>query len=158
MYCVWCGRRRAQMMAGFELGGYLFLGATAQLIGLRYTSAIRGAFIVQLTTVLVPLLEGIKRRRLPDRWARCPGSCALPLPGYDVRAMCAATKRELPRGQARAPPRVTRGSSETTRPLCHVAAGRSRDQAAVAARRDDDAVRERREARAPRYSPRYSPR
>ena len=31
--------------------------------------------------------------------ARRVGSCALPLPGYDVRAMCAETGRELPRGQ-----------------------------------------------------------
>ena len=43
--------------AGAELGGYLFLASTLQVFGMRYTSATRGAFLVQLTTVFTPLLE-----------------------------------------------------------------------------------------------------
>ena len=58
---------RAAILAGLELGGYLFLGSTVQIFGMRYTSAGRAAFIVQLTTVVVPLLDALVNRRLPDK-------------------------------------------------------------------------------------------
>ena len=42
---------------GFELGGYLFIGNCLQVVGLETVSADRAAFLVQLTTVFVPLLQ-----------------------------------------------------------------------------------------------------
>lgn len=50
---------RETYIAAAELGGYLFLGSYAQLVALEYTSASRSSFLVQLTTVLVPLLDVI---------------------------------------------------------------------------------------------------
>jgi drug/metabolite transporter (DMT)-like permease len=66
--------------AGAELGGYLFLGNFFQVLGLQWTTADRAAFIVQLTTVIVPVLESVSSRirfgaaakPLPTRvWAAC---------------------------------------------------------------------------------------
>jgi len=48
---------RQTMTAGFELGLWLFLGSTLQLMGLKFTTGSQAAIIVQLTTVFVPLLE-----------------------------------------------------------------------------------------------------
>ena len=60
-------------LAGAELGGYLFLGNCAQVLGLQWTTADRAAFLVQLTTIIVPVLEaGVQRTSLPARtWAAC---------------------------------------------------------------------------------------
>lgn len=59
--------------AGTELGAYLFIGSSLQLYGLQYTSANKAAFLVQLTTIIVPIIEGIflgrKLRKLT--WAAC---------------------------------------------------------------------------------------
>jgi drug/metabolite transporter (DMT)-like permease len=61
--------------AGAELGAYLFFGNFFQVLGLQWTTADRGAFIVQLTTVLVPFLEAsvfFANRALPLRtWGAC---------------------------------------------------------------------------------------
>jgi len=66
--------------AGAELGGYLFLGNFFQVLGLQWTTADRAAFIVQLTTVIVPVLDSVSSRirfgaaakPLPTRvWAAC---------------------------------------------------------------------------------------
>jgi len=67
------------LLAGAELGAYLFLGSTLQIFGLRYTSAGRAAFIVQLTTVMVPILDGWLAGRLPE--ARSLGACVLAFAG-----------------------------------------------------------------------------
>ena len=45
--------------AGIELGVYVFLANIAQVIGLQQTSASRAAFLVQLQTVIVPVLSGV---------------------------------------------------------------------------------------------------
>ena len=60
------------LRAGLELGMWLFLGSNIQLQGLARTDAARAGFIVQLTTVLVPLGESLLLRRpLPARlWPR----------------------------------------------------------------------------------------
>eukprot|EP00904_Undaria_pinnatifida_P007480 jgi/Undpi1/3862/HiC_scaffold_16.g07230.m1 len=59
--------------AGLELGGWLFLGGTVQVWGLELTSASRAAFLVQLTTVIVPVLEAVLRRQKlkPQVWLAC---------------------------------------------------------------------------------------
>lgn len=49
----------AFVKAGAELGVYVFLANVAQVIGLQQTSASRAAFLVQLQTVIVPVLAGI---------------------------------------------------------------------------------------------------
>ncbi|KAG5185940.1 hypothetical protein JKP88DRAFT_254620 [Tribonema minus] len=50
--------------AGAELGGWLFAGSTLQIYGLQYTGASRAAFLVQTTTIIVPLIESLLQRRL----------------------------------------------------------------------------------------------
>ncbi|CAM9994726.1 unnamed protein product [Ascophyllum nodosum] len=59
--------------AGLELGAWLFLGGTVQVWGLELTSASRAAFLVQLTTVIVPVLEAVLgRRKLKTQvWLAC---------------------------------------------------------------------------------------
>ncbi|CBN78017.1 conserved unknown protein [Ectocarpus siliculosus] len=59
--------------AGAELGLWLFLAGTVQVWGLELTSASRAGFLVQLTTVIVPVLEAfLGRRKLkPQVWLAC---------------------------------------------------------------------------------------
>ena len=60
----------AAWRAGGELGLWKFCGATANLYGLSLTSADHGAFLVQLTTLLVPLAQGVRGVPIPRRiWA-----------------------------------------------------------------------------------------
>jgi len=65
--------KRNLLTAGLELGGWLFLGSSVQVVGLGMTTASRAGFLVQLTTVLVPLMEaGFLRSPLPLRlWFAC---------------------------------------------------------------------------------------
>ena len=64
--------------AGLELGLYLFLGASIQLQGLQRTDAARAGFLVQLTTVLVPLVESaLLGRRLPPQLLGACGAATL---------------------------------------------------------------------------------
>lgn len=63
--------------AGAELGAYLFVGSWLNLLALQYTSASRCAFLVQLTTVLVPLLDWGLGARISRRvvMACCTAFC-----------------------------------------------------------------------------------
>jgi drug/metabolite transporter (DMT)-like permease len=45
------------LFGGLELGMYLFIGNALQLVGLRTVEADRAAFLLQLTTIFVPLLQ-----------------------------------------------------------------------------------------------------
>lgn len=60
---------------GLELGSYLFIGNGLQVIGLQSVPADRAAFLVQLTTVIVPLLSAFAAGNLlaipPQTWAAC---------------------------------------------------------------------------------------
>ena len=47
----------ASTVGGLELGSYLFLGNGFQVVGLQSVPADRAAFLVQLTTVMVPLVS-----------------------------------------------------------------------------------------------------
>ena len=62
-----------QLQGGLELGGYLFLGNALQVLGLQTVPADRAGFLVQLTTVLVPLLEAFTQQRAvpSSTWAAC---------------------------------------------------------------------------------------
>ncbi|EOD13453.1 hypothetical protein EMIHUDRAFT_212516 [Emiliania huxleyi CCMP1516] len=87
------GSRGALLAGGCELGGYLFLGSCFQLFGLRTVPASRAAFLIQLTTVFTPLVDGLLQRRAPSR-AESLG-CLLALCGV---AMLLARVKEAARG------------------------------------------------------------
>jgi drug/metabolite transporter (DMT)-like permease len=53
--------------AGLELGLWKFLGTTANLAGLSMTTADHGAFLIQLTTLIVPVVQGIMGVPIPRR-------------------------------------------------------------------------------------------
>jgi drug/metabolite transporter (DMT)-like permease len=53
--------------AGVELGLWKFLGTTANLFGLSLTSADHGAFLIQLTTLIVPTVQGVMGVPIPRR-------------------------------------------------------------------------------------------
>ena len=50
-------QQRLILRGGLELGMWKFFGTTANLFGLAATSATHGAVLIQVTTVLVPLLR-----------------------------------------------------------------------------------------------------
>jgi len=65
--------------AGIELGLYLFIGNLLQLIGLKTIPAYRAAFLVQLTTILVPFGESLlKQTKLSNTTY---GACGLAFVG-----------------------------------------------------------------------------
>jgi len=59
--------------AGVELGLYLFVGSTVQILGIQGTSATRAAILVQLTTIIVPLLDSLLSKRAVSKsiWLAC---------------------------------------------------------------------------------------
>ena len=61
------------LRAGSELGAWLFVGSSLQLYGLQFTNAAKAPFLVQLTTIFVPVIESILlRRRLSSlTWIAC---------------------------------------------------------------------------------------
>ena len=63
------------VLGGMELGFYLFLGNSLQVLGLNTLNSDRVAFLIQLTTIFVPLVQGIAARNLfaiPTRtWLAC---------------------------------------------------------------------------------------
>jgi drug/metabolite transporter (DMT)-like permease len=66
-------RDRALLVAGLELGGWLWLGYATQAVGLVDTSASRSAFITALNVVLVPLLAVLGGRRIgASAWLSAP--------------------------------------------------------------------------------------
>ena len=56
-----------EAQAGLELGLWKMLGTTANLYGLSLTTADHGAFLIQLTTLIVPVVQGIMGVPIPDR-------------------------------------------------------------------------------------------
>lgn len=52
---------------GAELGLWKFLGTTCHLYGLSLTTANHGAFLIQLTTLIVPVLQGIRGEKIPKQ-------------------------------------------------------------------------------------------
>jgi drug/metabolite transporter (DMT)-like permease len=58
------------VIAGAELGLWKFLGTTTNIYGLSQTSSDHGAFLIQLTTLIVPVVQGIMGVPIPKRiWA-----------------------------------------------------------------------------------------
>mmetsp|Transcript_12093 Transcript_12093/g.22627 ORF Transcript_12093/g.22627 Transcript_12093/m.22627 type:complete len:500 (+) Transcript_12093:125-1624(+) len=62
-------------LGGFELGTYLFMGNCLQVVGLESIPADRAAFLVQLTTIMVPLLQATFARDISliptTTWVAC---------------------------------------------------------------------------------------
>jgi len=58
---------------GIELGTYLFIGNAFQVIGLKTVPSDRAAFLLQLTTIFVPLLKSVTAETLIARqtWIAC---------------------------------------------------------------------------------------
>ncbi|CAB9496934.1 EamA-like transporter family [Seminavis robusta] len=63
------------ILGGMELGFYLFAGNLLQVLALKTLNSDRVAFLIQLTTIFVPLVQGIAARNLlaiPIRtWIAC---------------------------------------------------------------------------------------
>ena len=58
---------RTSITAGAELGLWKTCGTLANLFGLSLTSADHGAFLIQLTTLIVPLVQGLRGVPIPPR-------------------------------------------------------------------------------------------
>lgn len=67
--------------AGAELGGYLFIGNLLQVSGLATVPADRGSFLVQTTTLMVPLLQALSQGGLGSVSAKTWTACALAFVG-----------------------------------------------------------------------------
>lgn len=61
------GENNLTLQAGMELGLWKFLGTLANMYGLSQTSADHGAFLIQLTTLFVPLAQGVMGVPIPLR-------------------------------------------------------------------------------------------
>ena len=63
------------IQGGVELGSYLFLGNCLQVVGLETVPADRAAFLVQLTTIMVPIFQAAFARDILaislKTWAAC---------------------------------------------------------------------------------------
>ena len=57
----------SHLIAGTELGFWKTLGTTANLYGLSFTSANHAAFLIQLTTLIVPSVQGLMGVPVPQR-------------------------------------------------------------------------------------------
>ena len=55
------------LQGGLELGLWKFLGTTANIYGLSLPTAAHGAFLIQLTTLIVPVVQGIMGVPIPQR-------------------------------------------------------------------------------------------
>ena len=60
-------RQRDALLAGAELGTWKFLAVLANIFGLSLTSAGHGAFLIQMTTLLVPLAQRLQGVPIPPR-------------------------------------------------------------------------------------------
>lgn len=82
--------------AGLELGLWKFLGTTANLYGLSLTTSDHGAFLIQLTTLIVPVVQGIMGVPIPQR---IQVSVALALGGVALFTQDHATGAVVPPNQ-----------------------------------------------------------
>jgi len=84
--------------AGFELGLWKTIGTTLNIYGLSATSSDHGAFLIQLTTLIVPTIQGIQGVPIPPRiW----GAIGLALGGVFIfsqdpsQVECASVQGDL---------------------------------------------------------------
>jgi drug/metabolite transporter (DMT)-like permease len=69
---------------GFELGTYLFVGNALQVLGLQEVASDRAAFELQLTTILVPIIQSILSRNLRLVNLRTWMACLVALAGVGL--------------------------------------------------------------------------
>jgi len=74
-------------MAGLELGFYVYLANFLHVIGLQSVPSDRAGFLIQLTTVVVPMLEAFFARDLLAISGSTWAACALALAGIFVMGM-----------------------------------------------------------------------
>jgi len=69
------------LKAGLEVGLWVSLGYITQAVGLETTQASKSAFICSLTVVIVPLINGLLGKKIPQQtWI----SCALAVMGVGL--------------------------------------------------------------------------
>lgn len=76
-----------RILGGVELGSYLFMGNCLQVVGLESTPADRAAFLVQLTTIMVPLLQAFLARNFTLIPITTWGACLLAFVGVIVMGL-----------------------------------------------------------------------
>ena len=82
---------------GFELGSYLFVANALQVKGLETVTSGRGGFIVQLTTIIVPIMSAVMTKTTvsPRTWIACilafAGVVVMGLDGKEMGLSLAAT-------------------------------------------------------------------
>jgi drug/metabolite transporter (DMT)-like permease len=84
------GSKRGAMVTvagGIELGSYLFVGNAMQLLGLQTVSSDRAAFLLQLTTVFVPLLQAVVARNVEAVSLHVWCACVVALAGVFVMGL-----------------------------------------------------------------------
>ena len=81
------------IQGGIELGSYLFVANCLQVIGLETVPSDRAGFLVQLTTVMVPILEAIFAGNIFAVPTKTWGGCVLALLGISIMGL--DTKLEL---------------------------------------------------------------
>jgi drug/metabolite transporter (DMT)-like permease len=72
------------ILGGLELGTYLFLGNSFQILGLKTVPSDRAGFLVQLTTVMVPFVSGVLDGNLQTITAKTWIACLLAFAGVIV--------------------------------------------------------------------------
>ena len=81
----------AAIRGGIELGTYLFVGNGLQVVGLKTVPADRAAFLLQLTTIFVPLVQAILARDLFAIPLRTWFACFVALTGVTLMGLDGAT-------------------------------------------------------------------
>ena len=89
--------QRLILKGGMELGVWKFFGTTANLFGLAATSATHGAVLIQVTTVLVPLLRRVVYHDV------IPTKVQLSIVGAVVGVACFATETTMTGGGGSTP-------------------------------------------------------
>ena len=79
--------REWPIQGGVELGFYLFVGNALQVLGLKTVPSDRAAFILQLTTIFVPLMEAVLTRNPFAVSLRTWLACAVALLGVGVMGL-----------------------------------------------------------------------
>jgi drug/metabolite transporter (DMT)-like permease len=76
-----------QLQGGLELGTYLFVGNALQVLGLKTVPADRAAFLLQLTTLFVPVLDAVFQRSIKAVSTRTWIACVVALAGVSVMGL-----------------------------------------------------------------------
>jgi drug/metabolite transporter (DMT)-like permease len=75
------------IQGGLELGTYLVVGNTLQVLGLKTVPADRAAFLLQLTTLFVPVLDAVFQRSFKAVTARTWIACVVALAGVGAMGL-----------------------------------------------------------------------